>query len=326
MPVLDSPKIPHASADTVAAALALVEAEWRANPALPFPGVDPARQLAVLLARARRALEHPDAVRITVENSGRTDGIACWSPLPWDSRMYGFPAARLDLAVAVDSASRRELVAQLLVSAAGRGIRHMIARIDAGDIALAGTLAHAGFTLIDGIQTFSLSLPAAAPAPLGDGVRTRLFQPDDLDQILALARTAYVFDRFHADDAIDGPTADRMNEEWVRNSCSGHAADAVLVAVSGSEVLSYVTCRMDRDCLPALGFSVGTIVLVATAARARRQGAASACTRAAIEWFQSQGAGVVQVGTQLRNIPAARLYERCGFRIAANSLTWRILL
>ncbi len=325
MPVLNSPLAPHVSADSVAAGLALVEAQMRANPVLPFPGIDPARQHAVLLARARRALEHPDAVRITVGNGGRTEGIACWSPLPWDSRMYGFPAARLDLAVAVDSASRRALVARLLASAASHGVRHMIARIDAGDIALTGTLVHAGFTLIDGIQTFSLSLPAAVSAP-GDGVRTRLFEPADLDQILALARTAYVFDRFHADDAIDAPTADRINEEWVRNSCSGHAADAVLVAVSGSEVLSYVTCRMDRDCLPALGVSVGTIVLVATAARARRQGAASACTRAAIEWLQSQGAGVVQVGTQLRNIPAARLYERCGFRIAANSLTWRILL
>lgn len=313
MPALTSPEIP------LDAGLALVEAQWRANPLLPYPGVAADRQLALQLSRARRTLEHPDAVTITAGN-----GVACWTPLPWDSRMYGFPAARLDLAVAADAASRRALVAQVLASAARCGIRHMIARVDAGDIALAAELTLAGFTLIDGIQTFSLPLPA--PVLPGSGVETRLFQPADLDQILALARTAYVFDRFHADDSLDSATADRINEEWLRNSCSGQSADAVVVAVSGSEVLSYVTCKMDRDCAATLGFTVGTIVMVATAAHARRQGAAAAGTHAAIDWFQRQGAGIVQVGTQLRNIPAARLYERCGFRLTANSLTWRILL
>lgn len=315
MPALTSPE--STTANDIA--LAVIETQWRANPLLPFPGVDPDRQLALLLARTRRTLDHPDAVRITAGS-----GVACWTPLPWDSRMYGFPAARLDLAVAADAASRRALISQVLASAAKCGIRHMIARIDAGDIPLAAELTRSGFTLLDGIQTFSLPLPAA-PSPAA-AIETRLYQPSDLEQILALARTAYIFDRFHADDSIDGETADRINEEWLRNSCSGQASDAVVVAVSGTDVLSYVTCKMDRDCQSTLGRSVGTIVMVATAAHARRQGSAAACTAAALDWFQRQGAGIVQVGTQFRNIPAARLYERCGFRIAANSLTWRILL
>lgn len=324
MPVLDSQTVVSGAPASMPALPSLLEAHWHAQPALALPGLDPARQLAYFLDRSRRTIEHPAAVSLAAGCEGDWRGVSCWSPLPWDSRMYGFPAARLDLVVASDDATRRALVDASLSSARDRGIRHLIARVDAGDLALTRTLLRAGFELIDGIQTFTLALPHSF-RPFA-GVHTRLFEPADLDGILSLARTAYVFDRFHADAAVGAATAGKINEEWLRNSCSGKAAHAVLVAAAGPEVLGYATCKIDRECRAALGLAIGSIVMVATAAHARRQGIAGACTYAALEWFQRHDVGLVQVGTQLRNIPAARLYERCGFRIAANSLTWRIQL
>jgi hypothetical protein len=43
---------------------------------------------------------------------------------------------------------------------------------------------------------------------------------------------------------------------------------------------------------------------------------------AAPHWFADQVLKAVEVATQFRNIPAARLYESLGFRLARTSLTF----
>ncbi len=206
-------------------------------------------------------------------------------------------------------------------------MRHITARVNAGDIASIEALQRNGFELIDGIQTFSLRLSERHAAPAReDSFDLRLFEESDLPQVLDLARTAYTHDRFHLDSAIGQETADRVNEMWLRNSCNGQIADAVVVACAGSTVLGYVTCRIDKEATRVLGIGCGEIGMVATISQARKSGVASAATYSSLDWFASQGIEVVEVGTQLRNIAAARLYERCGFRLTAVNYTWRKLL
>ena len=175
----------------------------------------------------------------------------------------------------------------------------------------------AGFELIDGIQTFSIHLNDSHNAPPAG---TRIFAPKDLPEVLEVGRTAYVFDRFHADPVLSSVVADRVHETWTRNCCLGIAADVVMVADEGGRVASYVTCKIDRS------KHRGVIILVATAEWARGRGAARRASSAALHWFRSQRADAVEVGTQLRNIPAARLYESLGFRLIRTGLTFRKLL
>lgn len=284
-----------------------------------------------LFQQLARILSHEDAAALAAEAGGRLCGLACWTTLAWDSQMFGFPAARLDLLLTDEDASieiKQSLLLETLEGVRKRGIRHIIARVDAGDLSTTRALEQAGFEIIDGIQTFSLLLTASTSVPrdLTEGIQTRLFEEQDLNQILDIARHSYIFDRFHADTAIDTATADRINEEWLLNSCNGKAADSVVVAIKGTTVLGYATCKIDREIREGLGLGFGSIVMVATEERARKRGVAMACTEAAIRWFQSRNVEVVQVGTQLRNIPAARLYEKCGFRLIENTLTLRKLL
>jgi RimJ/RimL family protein N-acetyltransferase len=103
-------------------------------------------------------------------------------------------------------------------------------------------------------------------------------------------------------------------------------ADAVVIACAGNTVLGYVTCCIDKEATRVLGRGCGEIGMVATISKARQAGVASAATYSSLDWFASQGVEVVEVGTQLRNIAAARLYERCGFRLTAVNYTWRKLL
>jgi dTDP-4-amino-4,6-dideoxy-D-galactose acyltransferase len=249
-------------------------------------------------------------------------GAAAWRTLEWDTEQFGIPAARLDLLEASGSradarAHNRELLTAVLDQCREGGIRHLSARVDTGDIATIPALEEAGFELIDGIQTFRLRIHGILlPAAPG----TRLFEPRDLPEVLEIGRTAFTFDRFHADPALPPVVADRVNESWTRNCCLGSAADAVVVAQEEGRVASYVTCQADRQARN------GIIILVATAEWARGRGAARRASSAALHWFADRGTETVEVGTQLRNIPAARLYEGLGFRMTRTSLTFRKVL
>jgi ribosomal protein S18 acetylase RimI-like enzyme len=280
----------------------------------------------------------------------RMAGAACWGRLTWDSELFGFPAARLHFLLASAPGLEGQIVQAalcetLLDDARHSGIRHLTARVDAGDLGTIQVLEASGFRLLDGLQTFSLALrgagfsPPGALAPLPTGRAeprpqpkrlphglVRGFQSEDLDPVCAIARSVYVLDRFHADTALAPGVADRLHETWVRNSCLGQAADHVVIAETNGLVAGFVTCKLDQEATAVLGGPLGTIVLVATAAAARGQGVARAATRGALDWFGGQGAALVEVGTQLRNIPAGRLYESCGFRLLGVSLTLRRIL
>ena len=249
-------------------------------------------------------------------------GAVAWSPLPWDSSIFGFPAARLDFIIAAESrpAIFDQLCAAAIADARACGIRHLTARAPSSEIDAIQALERAGFETIDAIQTFSLQLNGHAylEGPARNAIRD--YQPADLDALCEIARTAYRFDRFHADTALPPGAADRAHAEWVRNSCLGRAADHVIVATQYDAPAGYVTCKLNRTS------GIGVIVLVATSERARGRGLARAATCGSLDWFRSQGASSVDVGTQFRNIPAARLYESCGFRLSATSVTLRRML
>lgn len=212
---------------------------------------------------------------------------------------------------------KSDLLASVLHQCREAGIHHLSARVDTGDFTTIHALEKAGFELIDGIQTFLQPLNGnLGPALPG----TRMFEPRDLPEILEIGRTAFIFDRFHADPALSPVIADRVNECWTRNCCLGTAADAVVVAETNGRIASYVTCQVARQA------KRGSIILVATAEWARGKGAARRASSAALHWFASHGIETVEVGTQLRNIPAARLYESLGFRLTRTSLTFRKIL
>jgi ribosomal protein S18 acetylase RimI-like enzyme len=284
-------------------------------------GCDPVRLREAGLRSVERLTSSAETRTFVARCGERMVGAACWGRLTWDSEMFGFPAGRLHFLVG--PAVQAALVEVVLGDARRCGIRHLTARVDAGDVGTIQALEAAEFRLVDGLQTFSLVV-MERPAERGAGIRG--FRADDLEAVCAIARSAYVLDRFHADTALVPGVADRLHETWVRNSCLGQVADYVVIAERDEVVAGFVTCKLDLEAAAVLGGALGTIVLVATAAAARGRGLARAATLGALDWFREQGAAVVEVGTQLRNIPAGRLYESCGFRLRGVSLTLRRIL
>jgi dTDP-4-amino-4,6-dideoxy-D-galactose acyltransferase len=259
-------------------------------------------------------------------------GFGCFRKLPWDSQQLRVPAARIDYLLAAGSYNEQRsikemLLEELLVEAQNLGVWHMSARVDASDISSLHVLEEAGFLTVDGILTFALDLKDHTEVATVNNFKIRLATADDAAAAAALAGTAYVHDRFHADPFIDRELADQLHANWVRNSCDGKAADAVLIAEDENGLLGFVTCKVSGDARHnSPDARRGTIVLVASATHARSRRVGYGLTMAALEWFRQSGCETVEVGTQLSNIPASRLYQKCGFRLKATSVSLRRLL
>jgi len=283
------------------------------------------------LEQELRLLANSDSFTTITRNSQGMLGCACWRHLAWDSRQLGMPAARIDLLVSAgDFEEAIERKSALLNTVAeecrAQGVRYLTARVGASDHSTIRALTKESFDLLDGLLTFSLKLCEAVPRPVNRDLEIRLCRPPDLDELLAITRSAYTCDRFHVDRALAPGVADRLYEAWVRRSCSGQEADAVMVSTRQGKVLAFATCKLGRDSDAGAGASTGTIGLVATAEEARGLGIGSATLEGALDWFRQQGVEVVEVGTQMQNVGACRLYEQAGFRMARMSLTFRRLL
>src|SRR4029079_949895 len=113
---------------------------------------------------------------------------------------------------------------------------------------------------------------------------------------------------------------------WIRNSCAGVAADVVLLAEQGDDLLGFVTCKVQRGNEAQSGNPVGSIVLVGCKEESGGRGVGRAITMAALEWFRKHECEIVEVCTQLRNIPASRLYQKCGFLLSGSSISLRLVL
>lgn len=268
-----------------------------------------------------------------IQEHGELAGVVSWSPLPWDSRHFGFAAGRIDVLLAagdycLSRKRKQSLLGQLLEDCRRQGLHHLSIRVHAADLTSIHSLQHHGFELIDGIQTFTVSLekaPAGTPATPAN-LQIGEFEPWHIEGVLEIARSAYRFDRFHSDPALPPGAADRLHEDWLRNSCSGQAADMVVVAAEDRQVLGFVTVKFDFAIQCGNGGGLATIVLVATAERGRGRGVAKATTLETLSRLRGRSIAAVQVGTQLSNIGAGRLYESCGFRLGASTLTFRKLI
>lgn len=285
------------------------------------------------LEQARTFLSIPDDRIRLIQEQGELVGAASWSPLPWDSRHFGFAAGRIDVLLAsgdyrLSRQRKQHLLGLLLEDCRRQGLQHLSIRVQAADLTSIHALQQHGFEWIDGIQTFTLSLvdSTAEVFSVPAGIRIGDYEPWQLEGILEIAGSAYRFDRFHSDPALPAGAADRLHEDWLLNSCSGKATDMVVVATDERQVLGFVTVKFDSGIRCRNGGLLATIVLVATAERGRGQGIAKATTLATLSRLRKHNIAAVQVGTQLSNIGAGRLYESCGFRLSASTLTFRKLI
>ncbi|MCX7800715.1 MAG: GNAT family N-acetyltransferase [Fimbriimonadales bacterium] len=246
----------------------------------------------------------PGATEVAVE------GARAWMALdPFDSECFGFPMAKIEAAEG-DERCSRELFREAVRRAGEIGWRHLAVRVPDGRPALAQSLERAGFFWVDATVVFERSLvgfaaeadPQIAPAAEGQ-----------LRRLQAIARGAFAQSRYQTDPHLPPEGARRLTDAWVANLWAGRA-DLVLVADPVHPV-GFVACLFD----PARRSA--QIDLIAVAEEGRGRGVGRRLVLEACRHYSGR-ADRLEVGTQLANLGAVRLYEACGCRLARSALTF----
>jgi dTDP-4-amino-4,6-dideoxy-D-galactose acyltransferase len=305
----------------------------RAQPLLAYEhhtgllGTVGVQELAVEQAEA--ALRVTEGGAFVLCDGARIRGFATWRHLAWDSAILGVSAARIEHLVATgDYASQLAAQSALLDAvesdAARIGVRHLTCRVKAEAIPCIHALQQAGFLLMDGVVTFALDL--AEWKDPGPDSRTRPAAAEDCAAVGTIARSSYIHDRFHADPQLEAVAADEIYACWAEQTCrrggDGEQTGAVVVQ-DGDSLLGFATWQLDAAVMKHTGVRVGSIGLVGTAPEARGRGIGSAVVTGAVRALRDRDARLVEVGTQLANVAAARLYESRGFRVVSASMTLR---
>ena len=268
-----------------------------------------------------------DTRTLVIRDTNRSVGLVVWTRVPLESQWFGFPAARLDYLMAAGDYPtqcriKEHLLEAMLKQCTSDGVRHVSIRADAADLSNIHTLEKAGFILVDGLIAYGRDLQRGDWAVPNDlRYRIRHATPADLSELIALASTAYTFDRLHSDPAVPKAAADRMHAVWLENSLGPKSTDQVLLAIDTEGIAGYSVYRISQATQPYFSSPWGIWVIAATAERARGTGVAKTLCLTMLDWHRKQGVRIVEGGTQLANVASARLHESCGFRVVSTSVS-----
>jgi GNAT superfamily N-acetyltransferase len=226
-----------------------------------------------------------------------------FEPLPWDSAHFGFPVARIDRG----GGGRNDLAA-VLGRARDDGVELVYVFADPDEVVAPAILDRFAGRHVDERVTLAVDLGAQEAAPDSADFATQSApRREPTPALTELAIEAGTCSRFAVDPRIPAGAFRRLYEVWIRRSCLGEAADAVLVTTrpGGDEPLGLATLSIDGDAA-----SVG---LVAVAQAARGRGVGSLTMRRAHDWLRARGVRTATVATQGDNGPALRLYRACGY-------------
>jgi len=132
-------------------------------------------------------------------------------------------------------------------------------------------------------------------------------KPSDEESTVRLAEASYVYSRFHSDPLISDSDANRIYAEWTRNYFKGERGDKLLLAKQGDEVVGYLLLIRSEV------RNAWIIDLIAVSPDLQKGGIAEKLCRISERLYTD--CDYREVGTQLKNIPAIRLYEKLGYRI-----------
>lgn len=270
------------------------------------------------------------AVTFLAREGGTIQALLQMEHLAWDTEVLRFSVARITWWLGALGPSglrwRQQLLRWAIDESRKRGERYLLIRLPAADIEGIHQLEASGFRLVDGVLTFGCDLSQLRPEEEQsvDGLRISATTAADVPALEETAAASFRIDRFHSDPFIGQERADELHRQWVRSSCQGFA-DCVLVAYDGDPI-GFTTLKLDSVASSVAGVGIGLVVLVAVAPSSRRRGVARQLTLASLAWFRATGCSWVEVGTQLANIRASRVYESAGFSLVGSSLTFRLLL
>lgn len=219
--------------------------------------------------------------------------------LPWDSKFFDYPVARIIL-----NENGITFLERIFARINDEDYRliYLFVPPDEGDLNAA--IRERGAQLMDRKVTFSKRIGEA------QSVHHTIeeYSSYKMDaRLVDLALQAGQFSRFRRDPMFIRHEYERLYTEWLRRSLLCELALKTFVARDGDGIVGFITLKEKKG--------EAEIGLVAVDKSCRGQGIGPDLIRCAENEARNAGFNMLQVVTQMQNEGACRLYQKCGFQI-----------
>ncbi len=214
--------------------------------------------------------------------------------LDWDTQQLGIPTAKIT-----------SITSEILAEAKQSGIKLVYFQTPESDISQIKLAKELSGILVDNKITYLMSLKNLC-IPSDPSVKS-FAATIPSEALLKLAYESGLYSRFRADPNLSDQQFKNIYKTWITNSVNHTVANDVLIIEEDNQLLGMVTVG-DKN-------QRGDIGLLAVAESARGKNIGTRLVRAAQKYFIEKNYSHSQVVTQQTNIPACKLYEKCGYHI-----------
>ncbi|WP_034948595.1 dTDP-4-amino-4,6-dideoxy-D-galactose acyltransferase [Erwinia oleae] len=210
-------------------------------------------------------------------------------PLIWESEFFSRQSGLIDL---TGDAPLTEAMLHGYDVVQAKVLSQQTAELDA--------LGELGFRLVEGEADFVLSVDAASRP---EGIR--IARAEHIPALRQAASEAFAWSRFRAPWYQPGDSG-RFYAQWIENAVLGAFDDQCLLAADENGAMQgFISLRELPD-------GSGRVGLLATLPEAQGLGVGYRMMAAAADWCRVRRLSRLHVATQLSNLAALRLYQRCG--------------
>lgn len=242
--------------------------------------------------------------------------------LDWDTEFFGFPCAKLEgLFFSKEDADpvslKRRVINRILDEEELRDIRFLSCRIRADDLTLAHALESSGFNLMDILSIYTLNL-SGRKIP---DQKPRDHKPG-MDEILSLLKRGV--DGMSSGRLFSDPNIPLSQAREFYYRVSKHylgISPCISILEDHGTTQGVAIGILDEEISRLLGTRYGYLWLIALAPELKGKGLG----RELFEIFCDEFSGhcdVLEIGTQIDNYPANRVYNSCGCRLESHLLTF----
>ncbi len=277
-----------------------------------------------------------DSIRKAVESGGIAKtynlggtmvGLCVVRPDQWASRELSTRTYQIDHLIATGSPETRTLIKAMLLRETMRNIIGkvcFVTQVPYTDLASINALERMGFTATQTSLVMARDLShhqsSARPEEIYE---VQQASADDVDSILQETAGQIPTGIFGWDSRLPRSTMTKVYRDWLRNYAS---EQGLLLAQDRGRTVGLLAERIHSDATQFLGFSVGSIALIATIPEYRNNGVASQLMADSLHQFRNQGVRLAEVVAYAADTPTVQCCQSQGFVTVESTLTmvnWR---
>jgi len=225
---------------------------------------------------------------------------------------------RFGIVVARTNQASQENLPEILEFCNKNQVKLLIARCSTSDVSTIHYMENLGFLLMDTLVYLRKDIRDYSPQDHGSELTIRTFRPDDLHQVVDVARSSFsgYSGHYNVDIQLDPQAATEVYASWADRCCvDPSVADCVLVAETDNKILGFRAIRINTP-------QQAEFILAGVAPEARNKGVYRSFVIEGLRWCKEREAEEVLISTLLVNTPVQKTCEKLGFTAHSSFYTF----